>query len=95
MDQEQLGEMVRENLRLTQENYKLLRKIRRAGQLQVLGTILFYAVMIGVPLFVYRYYLEDYVNDARKTYEQLQQGIGDLKEIPAAALSTMLRGRSE
>jgi hypothetical protein len=43
--------------------------------------VLFLAIMIGVPVFVYQYYLADMMQDARDMYQKVRvdvESLGDL-----------------
>jgi len=84
-----VDDLLRENLRLSQENNRLLRKIRRAGQLQTWGTVLFYIVIVGVPVFVYRYYLADYVTEVKSLYQMILDDTATLKKLPASLPSAV------
>lgn len=72
MATENLEELLRENLRLAQENNSLLRKMRRASLLGFWFKVLFYLVIIGLPIFLYRFYVAEYLHDLQATYEQIR-----------------------
>ena len=88
-----LEALLNENLRLTRENNKLLRKLHRAYLIQVWSRILIILIVIGVPILVYQYYLEDYVKRFQATYDetrlelrQVDEVLEKLKNLPAGIL---------
>ncbi|HEY4527357.1 MAG TPA: hypothetical protein VJK53_05970 [Candidatus Paceibacterota bacterium] len=64
-DQEQL---LKETYRLAQENNKMLRSMRRQAWLGRIITLIFYAALIGVPVWFYFTYMSDTVNQLLETY---------------------------
>ncbi len=76
-----LDDLVRENLRLTQENNKLLKKIRRSEVVNFWIRILFFLVLIGVPILVYQYYLEPYVQELFATYQRMQEDAASVRDL--------------
>ena len=95
MKESKIEELLEENIKLTQENNRLLRKIRRSELMQTWSTILFYAMVIGIPVLLYRYYFEDYYNTLQRVYEQIKSGINDPTGLPAQAFSENLRKELE
>lgn len=79
---EDLDDLVRENLCLAKENNVLLRKIRRAEVLGLWFRVLFFLVVIGVPIFVYKYYLEEYVRDLGASFSAMQEDASVLRDFP-------------
>ena len=77
-----MGRLLRENNRLARENNRLLRKLHRANILSFWSRIFFFLIIIGVPIFIYRYYLEDYVTDFLTTYQDLKEDVAGLRELP-------------
>jgi hypothetical protein len=78
-----LDDLMKENLRLTRENNKLLRKLRRAEIIGLWLRILMILIIFGVPFLVYKYYIEDYVLDLGATFTELQDDAAALRELPA------------
>jgi hypothetical protein len=89
--EQEIDDLLKENVRLARENNRLLRKMRRGQLLSTLGTITFYLIVIGVPLFIYRYYLADYVAQWQQTYEQLKVNTSSLKNLPANVLPAAVK----
>ena len=81
MDEERV-ELMKENIRLTKENNKLLRKLWKAEKWGFWTRILTFAILIGIPVLVYQYYLSDVFTDLQGVYEDILD-VGDtVKEIP-------------
>lgn len=92
-------ELVQENIRLTRENNRLLKKLWRAEVFGFWSKVLFLAIMIGVPVFVYRYYLADYVQDMQNMYQEIRDGVtsfeGIQSQVSLGALLESLEKRKE
>ncbi len=80
---EEMQDLIKENIRLTRENNRLLRKLWRAELWSFWSKMIFIAIMVGVPVLVYRYYLADVVQDLWHTYDQLLHGVEQLEQLPA------------
>jgi len=76
-----LSDLVNENLRLTRENNKLLRKMHRAQVWATIFKVLWLAVLIGVPIWFYLSYVEPYMQQVMTTYNEMQAQVDGLKEI--------------
>jgi len=79
LDDMDVEELLRVNIKLTQENNKLLKKMRRAGILNFWMRILFFLVIAGAAYYAYRNYLEEYVVELKGMYEELQEGVDSAK----------------
>lgn len=79
---EELDELMQENLRLTKENNKLLKKMRRTELFGMWMRILFFLVIIGVPLVVYRYYVAPYIEDFSQAYQDFRADTGAVLTLP-------------
>jgi hypothetical protein len=65
MDKEpqlEMKEMLKEDLALAKDNHRMLRAIRRGQWLGFLGKILFYAIILALPLYLYQQYLQPLVS---------------------------------
>lgn len=90
---EEMQDLIKENIRLTRENNRLLRKLWRAELWSFWSKMFFMAVMVGVPVLIYRYYLADVVQDLWHTYDQVLEGVEQLEQLPARIpVSTILDG---
>lgn len=69
--------LLRRNLELTRENNKLLKKIRRNGVIANVMRLVWWAIIIGVPVFLYYYVLQPYLDQLSATYQGLSTGVSD------------------
>jgi hypothetical protein len=84
-------ELTKENIRLTRENNRLLRKLWRVEVFGFWSKVLFVAILIGIPVLVYQYYLADVLVEVRRGYEGILEDVGKLKEIPERlSISTVI-----
>ena len=67
-------QLLQETFRLSQENNQLLRRIRRSLALSNVMSILYYALIIGVPIVLYYYFLQPYVSQLFEYYRNIQGG---------------------
>ena len=73
--------LLKENNKLLHENNKLLKKINRARVLSFWSKIVFYALIIGIPYLIYKYYLEESFNDLMGAYADLKTEVSEVKEL--------------
>ncbi|HCC05494.1 TPA: hypothetical protein DEP58_04310 [Patescibacteria group bacterium] len=81
LDEMDVEELLRVNIRLTQENNKLLKKMHRAGIFNFWIRIVFFLLLVGSGYYVYRTYLQEYVVDLQGMYEELQEGVDSAKTM--------------
>ncbi len=72
-------QIIRENLEITQENNKMLRKMRRSLWIGNVTRILYWVIIIGASLGAY-YYLQPYIDSAKETLGQIQSGVGAVSD---------------
>lgn len=76
-------ELLRKNLELTEENNRLLRKMRRGAIWGGIFKLIWLAILIGLPVYVYITFLQPILGDVVDTIETVQgagdrvQGIGE------------------
>ena len=73
--------LLKENLKLTRENNKLLKKIRRGNIISAWLRLFLFLIIIGLPFFLYQYYLEDYVVEYQNMYNNLKVELQELKNF--------------
>lgn len=78
---EDVAELVRRNIELTKENNRLLHSMRRAAWWSTIFRVLWMAIIIGVPVVVYYYFLMPYYQGLSAGYQQFQEKSGGF-EIP-------------
>jgi hypothetical protein len=69
---EYIRRLLQENLELSRENNKLLHKMRRAAAWSFFFRVLWIAILIGVPVFLYFYIFQPY-------YLFLQESLGEFQ----------------
>ena len=78
---EDVSELVRRNIELTKENNRLLHSIRRAAWWGTFFKVLWMAIIIGVPVLLYYYFLQPYYRGLSAGYQQFQEQSGGI-QIP-------------
>ena len=81
IEQSRIESLLNENLRLSRENNKLLKKMRKAHLVDVWFRILLLLIAVGAPIFIYQYYLEDFVDSAWSTYQELRMELNNVTKI--------------
>lgn len=79
-DEQVTEDLIKEDIRIARDNNRLLRKLWRAQVFNFWSRLVFIAVLIGVPVFVYRVYLSDYVVHFKDAYYQLRENISTFVE---------------
>lgn len=79
MDQD-IKKLLRRNFELTRENNKLLKKIRRNAIVANVMRLVWWSVIIGVPLFLYHYVLQPYLVDLGAAYQGVTDGVSGAQE---------------
>ncbi len=79
MDQS-LEKLLKENLELSQENNKILRKMQRAARWGRFFKLLFWLAIIGTTAGTY-YYLQPFLGGMIKTYQNVVSGVGKIENI--------------
>ena len=69
----ELKKIVKENLELTKENNRLLRKIRRGSLLGGLMKIIWIAIILGVPVYLYFNFIEPILGDVIDAAQTIQE----------------------
>ncbi len=77
-----LEDLIKENIKLTKQNNKLLKKMHRARLFNFWFRILFFVIISFGAWFVYKNYLEGYMTELQGMYNNLQTDIENVKSIP-------------
>lgn len=72
-------DLLRKNLELAKENNKMLRRMRREAIFGFLVKLLIWALVLGVPIYLYFMFVEPRVEEAKGLYEDVQSGVADVK----------------
>ena len=87
---ERLEASMKEVARLTKENNRLLKKMRRAQVWGFVSRLVVLLFALGLPVLVYFYFLQPFVGDLMQTYGALQEGAGALPG--AEGVGALLKG---
>jgi len=74
-------ELVEETLDLTRENNRRLRSMQRAQFWGGVFRLLFWAIILGIPVILYYYFLQPYVDQVVEVYGGIQQTTQDIQEV--------------
>lgn len=74
---EEMKTLMRRNIELTRENNKLLKKIRRNGIIANIMRLVWWGIIIGVPLALYYYVLQPYIAELASVYQGVTEGAGN------------------
>jgi hypothetical protein len=81
-------DMMKEILRLTQENNKMLHKMRRGAMLKTLFQLVVYALLLIIPAYFYLQYMQPIVEQMMQTVQQIQ-GTGAQAQAQFSGLQDM------
>lgn len=73
LDVEEVRELVKKNLELTEENHRMLRGMRSSARWARFFTVLWWVGVLLVSGATYYYYVQPYVEEAKKIYAQVEQ----------------------
>lgn len=79
LEEMDVEELLRVNIRLTKENNKLLKKMRRDALISFWGRIFFLLVVSGGLYYVYQSYLQETFLQLFDMYNSLQEGVENIK----------------
>jgi len=78
--EEDTKKLLRRNLEMTRENNKLLKKIRRNTIIANIMRLVWWSVIIGVPVFLYYYVLQPYVTELKVAYQGVTDGVSGAQD---------------
>lgn len=84
------NDMMKEILRLTQENNAMLHKIRRGAFMKSAFQIIFYILLFVIPAYFYIQYMAPMVNQLMTTVQQIQ-GTGTQAQAQFGSFQEMLK----
>lgn len=79
-DDQRLERLIKENLRVTKENNRRLRGIQRGMFLGGIFKIIIWAIILGIPIFLYFSIFKPYVEGATETFEKIKSGDASIFE---------------
>lgn len=77
-EKDMLKALLVENQRLLRENNTLLRKMRRSARWAFAFRMLWFAMLLGVPVALYYFLLEPNLQTLERSYSILQMGTEDM-----------------
>lgn len=78
-----LKRLVLQNIELTRENNRLLKKLRRAEIVRTIIHLVYWVIIVIVPLYLYYAYVAPYVADMRASYEEIRSQAETMQNLPA------------
>ncbi len=88
------NDMMKEILRLTQENNAMLHKMRRGAFMKTVLQIIFYVLLIVIPAYFYLQYMAPMVNQMMTTVQQIQ-GTGAKAEMQFGSIQDAIKSFAE
>ncbi len=80
--------IIRENLEISKNNRKMLKKIRRGMFFSGIVRVIYWVIIIGASLGTY-YYLQPYIESGLETLTKIQSGVGVVSDgVNATAKTT-------
>ena len=73
LDNEELRELVKKNLELTEENHRILKSMRSSARWGRFFAIVWWLIIVAISTVTYYYYIQPYVEQARQLYSQFEQ----------------------
>lgn len=83
----ELRDLVKQNLELTKENHKLLKKMRRSAFVGTLFKIFWIAIFIGLPVYLYVTFLAPVVEQVTGAAQTVQEAGGQAQSIQEQLMS--------
>jgi len=76
-------ELLRQNLKLSEENNKMIRRLYRAHRWGQIAKTFYWLVIIALTVGAY-YYIQPYIKQLQTVYAELGNQIGAIKDIGSA-----------
>ncbi|HEY4510947.1 MAG TPA: hypothetical protein VJG29_01085 [Candidatus Paceibacterota bacterium] len=81
VDEGKVEELLRKNLELAQDNHRMLRAMRRSAFFAGIFRVLWWILILGVPIVLYYLYLEPILGQALSTYAKVEQGVNQVQGL--------------
>ena len=78
---EEFKVLLRKNIELSKENNRLLRKMRRSAIIGNILRIIWWAVIIGLPIYLYFSVFQPYLQELATVYKNIQTEVGEVGSI--------------
>ena len=79
---EELKKILKENTALVRENNQLLRKMNRRALYSAIFSVVYWVVIIGVPVYLYFNYAKPYLEEFQSIYQNAQAKMEGLPNMP-------------
>ncbi len=73
-------QIVRETHKLAKENNRLIRAMRRDAFFGLIFKLIFWAIILGLPVILYFYFLQPYIDQVVNVYGEVQEDVGQISE---------------
>ncbi len=96
-DERSVEDLLKENIRLTRENNRLVRKLWRAHLIGFWWKVLLIAMLIIGPILLYRFWFADYIFEIQSSYQGMLErvkGVGDFVNQISETESSQQEGGS-
>ena len=80
--EDELKRMMKENLALARENNRLLKKMQRAAMYSTIFTLVYWVLILGVPVYLYFTVVKPYLEEFQTTYQDAQARMDGLPDMP-------------
>jgi len=90
MDDE-IKTLLKKNLELTKENNIILRKMRRSAIIGNIMRMIWWAMLIGVPVVLYYYYFQPLLGNLYSAYQGIEETGKELTTLPTFSLPEWLK----
>ena len=81
MEDDDAKTLLKKTFALAKENNRMLRKMRRAALIGNILRIIWWAVILGLPIVLYYYFLQPFVDQFFATYQDLQGGVENIQNV--------------
>lgn len=75
---QEMMRLLRENTAISKENNELLHKLYRHNVIGFIARMIWYAILIGVPIAAYYYILAPYFNAFGANYDTFRKGMAEI-----------------
>lgn len=73
--------LLQENIEISRENNKLLKKLHRGAIISSILRIVYVAVIVGAPVFLYYTFLQPYFAELSEAYEGVKGDVNTLQSV--------------
>jgi Mg2+/Co2+ transporter CorC len=89
MGDEETNRLLRQNLEMAKENNGMLRSMRRSQRWHTAITMVYWAIIIGLPVYLYYIFIRPVVGDISDVYSGVAEGIENVQKVPGGFAGIM------